>query len=107
MYVLRIKLINLRSVWISPEQITYADMLSRQFDCDDLEVQDEIFTYQVHLKGHHNAERFTHDYNTKSKHTNLKYRCAGTSGIDAFTVDWKNWNNFLVSPSTTLIPKTI
>lgn len=62
-------------------------MLSRQFDCDDLEVQDEIFTYQVHLKGHHNAERFTDDYNTKYKHTNLKYRCAGTSGIDAFTVD--------------------
>ncbi|VDH94313.1 Hypothetical predicted protein [Mytilus galloprovincialis] len=64
-------------------------MLSRRSDCDDWEVQDEIFTYLDHLWGPHNADRFAHDYNTKCKHFNSKYWCPGTSGIDAFTVDWK------------------
>ncbi|VDI09184.1 Hypothetical predicted protein [Mytilus galloprovincialis] len=84
-----IDIIENGSVWIPREQHTHADRLSRQSDCDDWDVQDDIFTYLDHMWVPHNADRFAHDYNTKCKHFNSKYWCPGTPAIDAFTVDWK------------------
>ena len=81
-------------------------MLSRRYDCDDWEVQDHIFKYLELLWGPHDADRFAYDYNAKCTYFDSKFWCPGTSGIDAFTVNWEGKNNWLVSPPT-LIPKVI
>lgn len=56
--------------------------------------------------GPHNADRFAYDYNTKCKYFNSRFWCPGTAGIDSFTVNWGDKNNWIVSPPS-IIPKVI
>ena len=86
--------IKLSLVWLPRESNQYADTLSRVTDCDDWEIQDEIFLYLNHVWGPHDIDRFAHDYNAKCKHFNSKFWCPGTAGIDSFTVVWGGYNDW-------------
>lgn len=98
--------IKLSCTWIPRESNEHADMLSRVVDGDDWEIADHVYLYLDNLWGPHNIDRFAHDYNTKCELFNSKFWCPGTRGIDAFSMPWAGYNNWLVPPPC-LIPIVI
>ena len=56
--------------------------------------------------GNMTIDRFASDKNCKSKRFNSRYLCPETEGVNAFSLDWSNEFNLLVSP-VYLISKTI
>ena len=90
--------ITLTPKWIPRSENTEADFLSKSSDSDDWSVSDFVFSTVEARWGNHTFDRFACDYNTKCKLFNSRHWCPGTSGVDAFTQDWKVEINWLVPP---------
>ncbi len=90
--------ISLEVQWIPRSENQRADALSREIDTDDWGVSKEFFGFMDGIWGPHSVDRFATDYNAKLPRFNSKVWCPGTSGVDAFTMDWYSENNWLVPP---------
>lgn len=90
--------ITLLPQWIPREQNVKADEISKQSDCDDWEIDIDIFSFLDNLWGPHTVDRFASDYNTKCKVFNSKCWCPGTTGINSLEQHWGMENNWVVPP---------
>ena len=98
--------IHIDMEWIPRSQNQKADMLSRQMDRDDWGISDQVFSFFDELWGPHTVDRFASYYNKKVARFNSRYHNPGCEAVDAFTVDWKEDNNWVVPPIF-LIPRVI
>lgn len=98
--------IHLEMEWIPRSKNERADKLSRIIDKDDWFVSDEFFQYFDALWGPHTVDRFASYYNTKITRFNSRFWNPGCEDIDAFSVDWKDENNWVVPPIS-IIPRVI
>ncbi|XP_052270084.1 uncharacterized protein LOC127871322 [Dreissena polymorpha] len=96
--------ISLKIVWLSRTENTVADSLSRLIDYDDYGVSKQFFYYIDSLYGPHDVDRFANSYNHVLPRYNSLCWTPTTEGVDAFSVNWCNNNNWLVPP-VYLIPK--
>jgi len=95
--------ITLRVVWLSRDESTIADSLSKMIDFDDYGVKKEFFDYVDALFGPHDVDRFANEVNHLLPRYNSLAWTPSTEAVDAFSVSWKNDNNNPVN----LIPKAI
>ena len=79
--------------WVPREENVKADKISKRTNCDDWEIDEDVFTKLNNVWGPHTIDRFASDYNTKCKVFNSKYWCPGTTGINAFDQHWGQENN--------------
>ena len=84
--------------WIPRELNAIADYYSKLRDTDDYSIDDVSFRRIDNLFGPHTFDRFADDKNAKTVNFNSKYLCPGTSGVDAFTEQWRGENNWLCPP---------
>jgi len=56
--------------------------------------------------GPHTFDRFTNDTNKQLSPFSSYFWCPGTAGLDAFSFDWGNHNNW-INPPFSLTPKLI
>jgi len=96
--------IILRVVWLSRDKNTIADSLSKMINYDDYRVKQEFFDYVDALFGPHDVDRFANEVNHILPRYNSLAWTPSTEAVDAFSVSWKNYNNWLVPP-VNLIPK--
>ena len=90
--------IKLIPQWVPRDQNTEADYYSRINDTDDWGVDMECFNYISKRFGPFNVDRFADNLNKKVDLFNSKYYCPGTASVDAFTADWKGYNNWICPP---------
>ncbi|CAC5404855.1 unnamed protein product [Mytilus coruscus] len=57
-----------------------------------------IDTFQDSMYGPHSVDRFADSNNKKIELFNSRFYTPGSSGVDAFSFDWKEDNNWLVPP---------
>ena len=79
-------------------EIQRADFLSRIIDIDDWRTTVEFFQFLDSLCGPHTVDRFAHMNNTKLPRFNSLYWNPGSIGVDAYTSDWSDENNWLIPP---------
>ena len=84
--------------WVPREENVKAEKISKSTNCDDSEIDEDIFTTLNNVWGPHAIDRFTSDYITKCKLFNSKYWCPGTTCINAFDQHWRQENNCIVPP---------
>jgi len=84
--------------WIPREYNDKADTLSRIVDTDDWGISSEFFDFLQNLWGIFTVDRFANFENTKLHRFNSLYWNPKSEGIDAFTCNWANENNWLVPP---------
>ena len=85
-------------VWIPRKENTRADDMSRMADCDDWQLDSETFARLNRQWGPYSCDRFECGYNAKCKKFNSRGWYPGTSGVDAFSQNWKNETNWCVPP---------
>jgi hypothetical protein len=90
--------IHLELEWVPRSQNERADKISRIIDNDDWAVSEELFQYFDGLWGPHTVDRFASYYNKKIRRFNSRYWNPESEAIDAFTVNWKGENNWVVPP---------
>ena len=56
--------------------------------------------------GPHTVDRFANYYNTKLQRFNSRFLETGSEAVDAFTVDWRNENNYRCPPIY-LVPRVL
>ena len=98
--------IDIHAVWIPRIEIQRADFLSRIIDIDDWRTTVDFFQFLDSLWGPHTVDRFAHMNNTKLPSFNSLYWNPGSIGVDAFTSDWSDENNWLV-PSVSMVSRVI
>ena len=88
---------NIRLIprWIPREQNTIADYYSKMPDSDDWTIDRASFNLINSRFGHFTVDRFSSDTNNKLPIFNSRYYDPGTSGVNAFTMDWSHHNNWL------------
>ena len=94
---------EIHTVWISREQNTPADYLSRILDIDDWAdwaISTEFFQFIDELGGPHSVDRFASSNNAKTKLFNSLYWNPGSLGVNSFNSDWSQDINLLVPPVT-------
>ena len=79
--------------WVPRHENIRADQISKSIDCDDWEIDTDIFSFLDSIWGPHTVDRFASDYNTKCKVFNSKHYYPGTSGINVFDQHWGQENN--------------
>jgi len=90
--------IDLRVQWIPRSQNQIADYLSKMGNSDDWEVSQYFFDFIDKLWGPHDVDRFANSHNKKVARYNSKLFEPDSEAVDAFTVDWRGSNNWLVPP---------
>ena len=98
--------IHIDMEWIPRTQNERADHLSKIVDQDDWGVSNHIFRLLDTLWGPHSIDRFASYYNKKISRFNSRFWNPGCEAVDAFTVDWKVENNWVVPPIA-LIPRVL
>jgi len=83
-----------------------ADDLRRIVDYDDYGVNPEFFAYIDSLYGPHSIDRFANECNAVLPRYNSLFYTPSTEAVDAFSVDWRFENNWLVPP-VYFIPKAL
>ncbi|KAK3093064.1 hypothetical protein FSP39_010639 [Pinctada imbricata] len=96
--ICRQKSITLDMQWIPRSLNTPADELSKVFDFDDWGVSVQFFKFIDSIYGPHTVDRFADSNNTKLPIFCSKFFTTGTSGVDAFSMNWGGHNNWLVPP---------
>ena len=89
--------------WIPREQNTIADYYSKMTDSDDWTIDLASFTLINSRFGHFTVDRFSSDTNNKLPIFNSSCYVPGTSGVNAFTMDWSHHNNWLCPPISLII----
>ena len=90
--------IQLAMTWVSRQQNTEADAMSRVIDYDDWGVHPNWFKHICSKLGQADFDRFADQNNAKTKLHNSRFFTSDTAGIDAFTQDWTGHLNWLVPP---------
>ena len=90
--------IKLIPKWIPRDMNKEADDLSRVRDTDNWSIDQCSYEKINYMHGPFTYDRFADDLNCKTLKFNSKYHCPGTSGVNAFTFNWKNENNWLCPP---------
>ena len=93
--------IKLRVEWIPREQNKLADAASREADAVDIEdwgISSSFFKILDTLHGPFTLDAFANFYNAKVDRFYSLFHCPNSSGVDAFSYDWKNENVLLVPP---------
>ena len=90
--------INIDIEWIPRGKNIKADAISKIFDFDDWGVSLEFFEFIDSMYGPHSVDRFADSNNKKIELFNSRFYTPGSSGVDAFSFDWKEDNNWLVPP---------
>ena len=90
--------ISLQACWISREENTIADSISKYNDSDDWSIDNETFHYIQNYFGEFTVDRFADNLNTKLSNFNSKYHCPNSSEVNAFTCDWGHDFNWLCPP---------
>ena len=98
--------IKLEIEWIPRTLNDKADYISNIRDYDDWCVTDSFFHKIDNIWGKHTVDRFANFENKKICRFNSKFWTPGSLGIDAFTFDWGQDNNWLVPPIY-LVPRVI
>ncbi|VDI13202.1 Hypothetical predicted protein [Mytilus galloprovincialis] len=88
--------INIDIEWIPRGKNIKADAISKIFDFDDWGVSLEFFEFIDSMYGPHSVDRFADSNNKKIELFNSRFYTPGSSGVDAFSFDWKEDNNWLV-----------
>lgn len=95
--------IALQAQWIPRTLNERADVLSRFIDPDDWSIHPSIFRMVDTRFGPHSIDRFASHYNAQLSLFNTKYASPGSCGVDAFTQDWSQENNWLCPPVTSVV----
>ena len=71
------------------------DQISKIIDFDDYTINDDSFHFLDQLWDPHTVDRFSCHYNVNLSRFNSWFFQPGTSGVDAFSIDWayetSNW----------------
>ena len=97
---------HLEVFWVGREYNKEVDKISKTIDFDDWCTTQHLINILEQHWGKISIDRFASDINLKSKRFNSRYLCPETEGINAFSFDWSNEVNLLVSP-TYLIQRAI
>ncbi len=98
--------VNLDPRWIPREFNTQADALSKAFESDNWAVRPLFFRHFDKTWGPYTIDRFADSQNSQLSRFNSRVPSPGSIGIDAFSYDWSEDNNWLVPP-VHLIVKTV
>ena len=90
--------ISLEIEWVPRTDNEKADYVSKIVDKDDWAISSDIFDILDRKWGPHTIDRFASYYNTKLPRFTSRFWNPGSLGIDAFSFDWKNENNWIVPP---------
>ena len=90
--------ISLEIEWVPRTDNEKADYVSKIVDKDDWAISSDIFDILDRKWGPHTIDRFASYYNTKLPRSTSRFWNPGSLGIDAFSFDWKNENNWIVPP---------
>lgn len=97
---------SLAIYWVPRRFNVRADQLSKFVDRNDWQLHPECFRMLDSRWGPHTFDRFATDRNALCARFCSAVWCPGTQGIDAFSFDWRNENNW-ANPPFVLIPKVI
>lgn len=92
--------------WLPRELNKRADALSKVPTSDDWQLNPSLFASLDARWGPHTFDRFANDTNKQLSPFSSYFWCPGTAGLDAFSFDWGNHNNW-INPPFSLIPKVI
>lgn len=95
--------ITLNVCWLPRNENIVADFFS---DEDDWEIDQRIFTFFNRMWGPFTCDLFANNHNHQVKKFYSKFVDSFTAGVDAFSFDWSQDNNWIVPP-VRLISKTI
>ncbi|CAG2222178.1 unnamed protein product [Mytilus edulis] len=98
--------VNIDMVWIPRTENERADYLSRIIDSDDWAISEFVFQIVESLWGPHEVDWFASDDNFKLHVFYSRFWNVNSSGVDAFTVDWRGINGLFVPP-VSLIPRVL
>ncbi|XP_063416792.1 uncharacterized protein LOC134699035 [Mytilus trossulus] len=98
--------VNIDMVWIPRTENERADYLSRIIDSDDWAISEFVFQIVESLWGPHEVDWFASDDNFKLHVFYSRFWNENSSGVDAFTVDWRGINGLFVPP-VSLIPRVL
>ena len=84
--------------WIPRDLNSAADDISKFIDHDDYTINDTVFNALDDLWGPHTCDRFACPDNAKVQCFNTRFYQPGSSGVNAFSQDWSNHNNWLCPP---------
>ncbi|VDI42225.1 Hypothetical predicted protein [Mytilus galloprovincialis] len=98
--------VNIDMVWIPSTENERADYLSRIIDSDDWAISEFVFQIVESLWGPHEVDWFASDDNFKLHVFYSRFWNVNSSGVDAFTVDWRGINGLFVPP-VSLIPRVL
>ena len=98
--------IHLEPEWIPRKNNELADYLSRIVDYDDWSLSRGTFRELDKVWGPHTVDRFASHYNTQLPRFNSRFWNPGSEAVDAFTVDWRDENNWLCPP-VYLVPRVV
>ena len=92
--------------WIPREVNWLSDQLSKDIVHDYYMLNTNILAAFDILQGPHTVDRFASFRSRQIPRCNSKWLSPATEGIDAFTISWKNENNWLFPPPA-FIPKVL
>ena len=93
-------------VWVPREENCFADEISKFFDLDSWEVNQEVFRFFVVKWGPHHVDLFADPTNTKCVKFFTRDFFKGSAATDAFAQNWSGVNCW-ITPPISLISKTI
>jgi hypothetical protein len=100
--------ITLRAVWIPRDLNNVADLISKEIDYDDYQITVQFFNQITEEFGvTPNIDCFANGSNTKSKNFFSLYYEKGTSGIDCFNYDWKQYGICWLFPPPRLLGRAV
>jgi len=95
--------ITLQSQWIPRSLNGRADLLSRFVDPDDWSLHPSVFRMLDCRFDPHSVDRFASHYTAQVNRFNSKFACPYSCGVDAFTQNWSNDNNWLCPPTSLIV----
>ena len=90
--------IKLLTSWVPRELNIIADHYSKIRDTDDWSIDNGTFNKISERFGRFTIDRFADNLNTKTTRFNSKFFCPGSIGVDAFTENWVDENNWVCPP---------
>lgn len=90
--------ISLEVCWIPRYENVIADFFSKMYDADDWGIDGRIFKLFNRKLGPFTCDLFANSSNFKVKKFYSKFVDGLSTGIDAFSFDWKFDNNWIVPP---------
>ena len=82
--------ITVVSEWLPRQQNERADCLFRSFDCDDWEINDNVFNILDSILDPHTIDRFSSNYNNKCFKFNSRWWHPEAEAVKAFEQRWND-----------------